>query len=78
MCQRNLTKALFSRFDGRLFKTEPSSNYPHKHVNVLGVYKEMPFVTGSDSPNNKKTEIMHYESKQWNVVADYPFTSGPM
>ena len=64
------------RFDGRSFKTEPSSNYPHKYETVLGLYKGMPFVTGSytvqDTPN-KKTEILDHTSKQWNVVDDYPF-----
>ena len=65
----------FLRFDGKLFKMEPSSNYPHRHVNILGVYKEAPFVTGSISPDNKKTEILNYQSKLWNLVADYPFSS---
>ena len=55
---------------------ESSSNYPHGHVNALGVYKGAPFVTGSYSPANKKTEILDYASNRWNVVADYPFGSG--
>ena len=67
----------FFRFDGNNFKTEPSSNYPHREVTTLGSYKGMPFVTGSGYPDNKKTEILDYNSKQWNVVADYPFSSGP-
>ena len=34
-------------------------------------------MTGPDySPTNKKTEILDYNSKQWNVAADYPFSSG--
>ena len=66
----------FSRFDGNSFKVESSSNYPHSRVNVLGVYKGAPFVTGSYDNANKKTEILDYSSKQWNVVADYPFSSG--
>ena len=66
----------FSRFDGNSFKVESSSNYPHTYVNVLGVYKGAPFVTGSHNPANKKTEILDYASKQWNPVADYPFSSG--
>ena len=54
------------------------SNYYHKRVNTLGLYKGMPFVTGSyDYPNSKKTEILDYSSKKWNEVADYPFTEGP-
>jgi len=53
------------RFDGELFKTEPSSNYQHKDVNALGIYKEQPFVTGSgygSDTANKKTEILDYSS----------------
>ena len=75
-CQQNIIEAPYLRFDGKIFKTEPSSNYPHESVNVLGIYKENPFVTGSYSPGNKKTEILDYASKKWNVVADYPFNSG--
>ena len=74
-CWQNLIKTPYLRFDGRIFKTEPSSNHPHQYVNVLGIYKEQPFVTGSNTLN-KKTEILDYISKQWNVVADYPFSSG--
>ena len=56
---------------------EPSSNYQHESTNVLGIYKEKPFVTGSyREAGNKKTEILDYASKKWNVVADYPFNSG--
>ena len=66
----------FSRFDGYTFKVESSSNYSHSMVDALGVYKEAPFVTGSYTPSNKKTEILDYASKQWNLVADYPFGSG--
>ena len=65
----------FQRFDGQSFEMEPSSNHPHIRVNALGNYKGQPFVTGSHTPN-KKTEILDYSSKQWNVVADYPFSSG--
>ena len=36
-----------------------TSNHPHKYVKVLGVYKDQPFVTGSDFPGSKKTEIMN-------------------
>ena len=61
-------------FDGRLFEAKASSNYPHMRVNVLGIYKEQPFTTGSNS-GYKKTEILNYDSKRWIVVADYPFTS---
>ena len=65
----------FSRFDGNSVKVESSSNYPHRNVRSLGVYNGAPFVTGSYSPSNKKTEILDYSSKQWNLVADYPFGS---
>ena len=68
----------FSRFDGNSVKVESSSNYPHRNVRSLGVYNGAPFVTGSFSPSNKKTEILDYSSKQWNLVADYPFGSGTM
>lgn len=54
---------------------EPSSNYPHRRVNVLGLYQGQPFVTGSNQPSNIKTEILDDESNQWNQVADYPFSS---
>ena len=67
----------FSRFDGKSVKVESTSNYPHSRVNALGVYKGAPFVTGSYYQGyNKKTEILNYASKQWNLVADYPFGSG--
>jgi len=66
----------FSRFDGKTYKAEPSSKYQHSNVNVLGVYKGDPFVTGSYSPPNRKTEILDNYSKQWIVVANYPFNSG--
>ena len=65
----------FSRFDGKSVKMESSSNYPHTRVNALGVYKGAPFVTGSHNPRNKKTEILDYASRQWNPLADYPFSS---
>ena len=45
-------------------------------VDALAVYRGAPFVTGSYTPSNKKTEILDYASKQWNLVADYPFGSG--
>ena len=66
------------RFDGNNFKTEPSSNFTHSYVGVngIGIYQGKPFVTGSYSPANKKTEIMDYASKKWNTVVDYPFNSG--
>ena len=66
---------VLSRFDGNSFKVESSSNYPHSRTNVLGVYKGAPFITGSYTPANKKTEILDYAAKQWNHAADYPFSA---
>ena len=65
------------RFDGTLFKTEKPSTHHHRLTYALGIYKEQPFVTGSHYPYNKQTEIMNYGSQQWNVVAEYPFSSTP-
>ena len=40
----------------------------------MGSYKKQPFVTGSQSVHGI-TEILNRDSNQWNVVADYPFSS---
>ena len=64
------------RFDGTSFELEPESNYPHAGVNALGVYRNQPFVTGSDDPPNTKTEILDNESNQWMEGTDFPFSSG--
>ena len=45
-------------------------------MNVLGVYRGEPFVTGYYNPENKKTEIFDNDLKKWNVVVDYPFNTG--
>ena len=66
----------FSSFDGMEIKVEPSSNYPHNWVGMLGVYKGDPFVTGSMDPVNTKTEILNYVSNQWIMGEDYPWSSG--
>ena len=68
----------FFRFDGSDFKIEPSSNFGHAYLMALGVYRGQPFVTGDhlSSSLGLKTEILDYSSKQWNVAADYPFSSG--
>ena len=69
----------FSSFDGKEIKVEPSSNYPHHWVGMLGVYKGDPFVTGSKGgtfPNNTKTEILDAASNQWIMGKDYPWSSG--
>ena len=66
-------------FDGKEIKVEPSSNYPHNWVGMLGVYKGDPFVTGSKAqtfPNNTKTEILDAASNQWIMGKDYPWSSG--
>ena len=39
----------------------------------LGSYKGSPFVTGSWSPHNIKTELVDYDSNQWMEVADFPY-----
>ena len=73
---KNLIQNLL-RFDGSDIKAESSSNYPHSRTTALGMYKGQPFVTGSHhNTSNKKTEILDYASKIWNVGADYPFNSG--
>ena len=67
----------FLRFNGNNFEVEPSSNYQHKWVKALGVYRGQPFVTGHHSSSlGLKTEILDYSSKKWNELADYPFSSG--
>ena len=63
----------FSSFDGKEIKVEPSSNYPHHWVGMLGVYKGDPFVTGSLA-NNTKTEILDDASNQWIMGKDYPWS----
>ena len=70
----------FSSFDGKEIKVEPSSNFPHHWVGMLGVYKGDPFVTGSKQlenlPANTKTEILDNASNQWIMGKDYPWSSG--
>ena len=57
------------RFDGELFKTEPSSNYQHKDVNALGIYKEQPFVTGSGYGSESEPLIRQTRKrKSWIIL----------
>lgn len=61
---------MFLRFDGAIFKDQPTSNHPHEAVGPLSIYKGSPFVTGGS--NNRKTEILDFESNQWIIADDYP------
>ena len=77
----SLNKKLFSseffRFDGETFKTEPSTNFHHEYVLALGSYRNSPFVTGhASSTNGLKTELLDYESGEWEITVDYPFSNG--
>ena len=66
-----------SRFDGGSLKHEPTSRFPHLHVSSLASYRRSPFVTGGrSSAHGLKTEILNYESGQWNQEEDYPFSNG--
>ena len=64
---------------------ESPATHHHWGTLALGIYKGQAFVTGSHSgtgvpTGNVKTEIleetknMGFVSKQWNVVADNPFS----
>ena len=67
----------FSRFDGKSFKTEASSQFPHAYVYALGSYRNSPFVTGNWAwINGLKTEILNYGSGEWKQAGDYPFSNG--
>ena len=67
----------FFSFNGATFKTEPSSKFPHREVMALGSYRNSPFVTGHySSTNGLKTEILDYDSQEWEHLADYPFSTG--
>ena len=68
----------FSSFDGDIFKTEPSSKFPHSYVWALGSYRNSPFVTGESltSINGLKTEILNYGLRHWEQTSDYPFSNG--
>ena len=48
--------------------------YPHKETYALGNYRGNPFIVGSHSPDNVKTEIMDRDY-QWEEAADYPFSN---
>ena len=58
-------------------KNEPPSTFSHFNVLSLASYRRSPFVTGSySSVDGLKTEILNYESGQWNQEEDYPFSTG--
>merc|ERR1711953_36589 len=48
--------------------------YPHKETYTLGNYRGNPFIVGSHSPDNVKTEIMDRDY-QWEEAAHYPFSN---
>ena len=48
--------------------------YPHKETYALGNYRGNPFIVGSHSPDNIKTEIMDQDF-QWEEAADYPISN---
>ena len=67
-------------WDGEQYRLLPSSNHPH-HDSRLANYKGMPFVTGSEGPDNARTEILvHIPDTDngfiWTQVADYPYSAG--
>ena len=67
----------YFRFDGKTFKTEPSSKFSHVAVYALGSYRKSPFVTGHhSSTNGLKTEILNFEAGYWYQADDYPFSNG--
>ena len=73
----DLIEIIFSSFNGETFKIEPSTQFPHENIDVLGLYQNSPFVTGhGSSENGLKTEILNYGSGEWEQAGDYPFSSG--
>ena len=47
----------------------PSSEYVHRTMSSLGIYKGSAFVTGGTSPI---TEILDFSSQKWLRVSDFP------
>ena len=62
-------------FDGVTFEVEASSKYRHVG-STLGSYRNSPFLTGDNSANGLKTEILDIEAGEWERVADYPISDG--
>ena len=56
------------------FKQLQSTTFPHRNNTVIPSYKNQPFITGSGTNHNVKTEIFDMRSMQWLAGADYPFT----
>ena len=66
----------FWSFDGVNLKTEISSNFPHRYVFSLGIYKKSIFVTGDDSQTfGLKTEKLETGAASWVQLDDYPFAT---
>ena len=65
----------FSRFDGKNWSKILLSTHRHNYVIYMGNYKGQPFVTSSESPNNRKTEIYDHESNKWIGSTDYAWGS---
>merc|ERR1712136_653077 len=51
------------------------STHRHNYVIYMGNYKGQPFVTSSESPNNRKTEIYDHASNKWIGSTDYAWGS---
>ena len=69
-------KALIFSFSGSLsvFKQIPNTAYAHRNNTVIPSYKNEPFITGSGTNHNVKTEIFDLRRMEWLAGADYPFT----
>ena len=53
-------------------KIEADTNFGHAGQ-PLGSYRDLPFVTGANSPRNGlATEILNYKKGIWVQVEDYP------
>ena len=63
-------------FSGSLseFKQIPNTVYAHRNNTVIPSYKNEPFITGSGTNHNVKTEIFDLRRMEWLAGADYPFT----
>ena len=63
------------RYDGQRFANFAETEHPHQWIFYLGNYKGSPMVTGSENPNNLKTEIYDHESKSWKQGLDYNWST---
>ena len=64
------------RFTGNMynFKQIQSTAYAHRDNTIIPSYKNQPFITGSGTKHNVKTEIFDFNFMEWIAAADYPFT----